>query len=673
MRVLGMSVLLLAVCAFVTSFVVVFADEPTPAEIIEFRVPPPPSVGVRKLDVGVEYGAPIGWPTVLKAKDGRVMMIGEGKMQFSSDNGLTWSEAVKTEPSVDMVIRMQSGKLGGFNGSTFYTSEDEGKTWVKQGVWDPAPMNGAWPYPNTLIQTKTGRLVLPMRWTSGAGHDGLYALGRSFGTLNGKLVPEEGHAHFPEPDNACIVYSDDEGKSWHKSEGGIMIWDKNGYGGMWPCDEPSIIEGRNGDVVLFARTTLGRLYTARSTASSYIDESGNQVSYVPGQRFDYPKPTILCNSYSPCAITRIAKTGDWLLVWNQVSGDEIRASYRRGRLSSAISQDDGKTWKFFRTIDTSVLPPAGYVAPDPIPQMARGLDYVGVLPDDYGSVSYPSVSVVDDTVYLTWDKGVVKPRPGDVYGRRMRALPLSWFYQEDAPLPPSTAKLLLQISAGDSKDTLNTWEIPSQFFEGRFYCKLSDLAVYLKSPVGRLGYDMFAPVEQVVSCLGWIATFDRSKIDDPQNPSMTMTCRQVFSTSKPIEIKATEPVAPKNSPIPKNAVRLMPQDALPDFYKTAVGSKKTVSFDLPFSPSMVKGAWMEMEADSIHQSKEATIILNGKTEIAVDASVLGAGPSHSGWLVIPAKALVKGKNTFEFTFTSNLDGITAGYTITNANLALELK
>ncbi len=673
MRVLNVAVLLLAVYALVAPFALASADEPTPAEIIEFRVPAPPSVGVRKLDVGVEYGAPIGWPTVLKAKDGRVMMIGEGKMRFSSDNGLTWSEPEKTEPSVEMVIRLQSGKLGGFNGSTFYTSEDEGKTWVKQGVWDAAPMNGSWPYPNTLIQARTGRLVVPMRWTSGAGHDGLYVLGRSFGTLNGKLVPEEGHAHYPEPDNGCIVYSDDEGKTWHKSEGGIMIWDKEGYGGMWPVDEPSIIETRSGDLVLFARTTLGRLYTAHSVTRSYVDESGNQVKYIPGQRFDYPRPTILCNSYSPCAITRIEKTGDWLLLWNQVSGDEVRASYRRGRLSSAISQDDGKTWKFFRTIDTSVLPPAGYVAPDPIPQMARGLDYVGILPEDYGSVSYPTVSVVDDTVYLTWDKGVVKPRPGDVYGRRMRALLLSWFYQEDAPLPASQAKLLLQVSAGDSKDTLNTWEIPSQFYDGRFYCKLSDLAVYLKSPVGRLGYDMFAPVEQVVSCLGWIATFDRSKINDPQNPSMTMTCRQVFSTSNPIEIRTAAPVAPKNSPVAKNAVRLSPVDALPDLFQVAVGTKKAMTFDLPFAAGMVKNAWLELNVDDIDEPKEAVISLNGKTAIAVDSSVVGEGAGHSGWLLVPAKALVKGKNTFEFTFASNLDGATQGYTILGATLALELK
>jgi hypothetical protein len=507
------------------------AQAPSVADIIEKRVPAPTSVGTRQLAVGKELAAPVPFPSVMKLRDGRLEMIGSGKASYSSDGGETWSTPEKLSVPVDYVIALQSGWVGGpvpekpassaavKQGSLyFYASGDEGKTWEKRGKISVSH-EGGWPYPKTMIQMRSGRLVLPVRYTGGAGHMGLYDASRSWGTLNGKLVPIEGHAHWPEPDIAFALYSDDEGNTWHRSEGGIMIWHQQGYGGMWPCDEPSIIETKQNELLLFCRTTLGRVYTSRSGHSEQVKSNGQVEHFAPGQRFDLPLPTPLASSYSPPTVARIPKTGDLLIVWNQVSGDEIRAGYRRGRLSSAISKDDGKTWEHFRTIDTAVLPPTGRVEPDAEPRMARGLDYVGVLPEDYGAVDYATFSSIDDTVFLYLSRTVVNRRAGDVVGARLRVLPVSWFYGEQ-PLPANGPKLVLRVPIASGHQE---HEIPARFYEDRFFCHSRDVSRYLKSPIGRIDRNMYAPVHQVVTMLGWTPSYDRTLLEDPTDPRLIVT------------------------------------------------------------------------------------------------------------------------------------------------------
>ena len=228
----------------------VAADQPSAADLLEYRVAAPPAVGVRKLGVGFEMNAPTAAPSVLKTKDGRFMMIGGGSARYSSDGGRTWTKPEKLSVGVGFVIRLNDGKLGGATGGVFYTSADEGKTWEKRGKIYTSNMPGS-PYgtgsASIFTQTRSGRLVHVLRFTSGAGHDGLYDRTMSWGTLNGQLTAVEGHAHWPEPDIGFAYYSDDEGKTWKKSEGGIMVWHQDGHGGMWPCDEPSIVTAGKDD------------------------------------------------------------------------------------------------------------------------------------------------------------------------------------------------------------------------------------------------------------------------------------------------------------------------------------------------------------------------------------------------------------------------------------------
>jgi hypothetical protein len=78
---------------------------------------------------------------------------------------------------------------------------------------------------------------------------------------------------------------------------------------------------------------------------------------------------------------------------------------------------------------------------------------------------------------------------------------------------------------------MNTYEIPATYYGDRFYCRLTDLSPHLKSPIGRLGVDMFAPLDQVITCLGWIPAYDRSKLGDPENPRMTVVCTHPHSVA----------------------------------------------------------------------------------------------------------------------------------------------
>ena len=139
-------------------------------------------------------------------------------------------------------------------------------------------------------------------------------------------------------DTTFVYYSDDEGETWQASRE-LVIWHKDGFGGIWPTDEPSLAELKDGRVLLFLRTTLGRVY--------------HTVSNDRGSTWHLPEPTELPASYTPARLRRIPGTGDLLAIWNQVSRDEIRQGYGRGRLTLAISADDGKTWKNFKTLHAS--------------------------------------------------------------------------------------------------------------------------------------------------------------------------------------------------------------------------------------------------------------------------------------------------------------------------------
>jgi len=69
----------LAVFAFFKLFVA-SPQATSVVDLIEKRVPAPPPAGTRRLTVGTELAAPVPFPSVTKLRDGRLMMIGSGKV-----------------------------------------------------------------------------------------------------------------------------------------------------------------------------------------------------------------------------------------------------------------------------------------------------------------------------------------------------------------------------------------------------------------------------------------------------------------------------------------------------------------------------------------------------------------------------------------------------------------
>ena len=496
-------------------------DETTAANLIEHRGGQLFEYsGARKVEAGIDMPFPVSSVNaILETLDGKLAIYGGGYVVYSEDGGRTWSEKAE-RPVVHWPFRMNDGKLGGCSYGKiweFLVSDDGCKTWETRGRINVGDVNGV-PYGRPFIQTKSGRILMPVRFTGGAAHEGIYAELRAWGTIKGEREPIEGHAHYPEPDITFVYFSDDGGHTWKRSEGGIMIWHKDGLGGMWPCDEPCIVERKDGDLLLFLRTSLGRVYTSHSGHAEWAElwgeDKGKKHTATPGYRWDLPVPTELAVSYSPCKVRRIPKTGDLLIVWNQVSGDEIRAGYRRGRLSSAISKDDGKTWQHFRTLDRVVLPPAGRVEPDPEPQMARAFKWVGVLPDDYGAVDYPEIGFWKDQVVLAWYRSVRNPKPGETQGLRLRVTPLAWFYSKEPPYEPPKPTPALFIKSGASVD-----KVESLYCDERFFVRMSDV---VKVTGDKIDADMFAPIHQVLTYLGYAPVYDDSRLTGPDTPCLTV-------------------------------------------------------------------------------------------------------------------------------------------------------
>ena len=301
------------------------------------------------------------------------------RLSRSVDGGRTWSDfapavdeqgaALRGGPNSTGLLRLQSGALAITYGRVKTTtgphddfgmfirlSRDEGQTWLPEvrinlpGVYAPS-------YHNAMIQLSSGRLVFPVRWILAGSHADRGARTHAWGRLGGQRFPVEGHAHRPEMDITFVYYSDDEGQTWQRSRDELMGWFNDGYDGVTPVDEPVAAELRDGRVLLFGRSTVGRIVQSTSR------DGGANWSTV--------EPTELPSSYSPSRLARVPGTDDLLVIWNQVSGDEIRRGYRRGRLSTAISKDDGRTWEHHRTLALSPgLADVAQVRPDPALRMS---------------------------------------------------------------------------------------------------------------------------------------------------------------------------------------------------------------------------------------------------------------------------------------------------------------
>ncbi len=341
----------------------------------------------------------------------------------SRDGGRTWSDAVYQEmPSGERIpiarnnahltmLTLKSGALAivyggpaarpGRDGTVlFRRSDDGGVTWSEATTVDSLFAVCRTQAARVL---STGRIVVPvMKWISpSTGGDS-----------------EEADKNLT---YSWVYYSDDEGKTWQRSLSELFISLDAGERGITHFEETVLEELPGGKLLMFGRTELGQIY------KTYSDDGGIA--------WKHPVPTGLASSYAPSTLIRIPKTGDLLLVWNQVSAKEILSGLHRHRLSTAISKDQGETWEHFRNLE-SLDNRVQIAAPTGVPNVIRMKNYGYRQPDPTQyphapgclRICYATVAFSDDEAAITYDFGSGVGALKNQHSTRIKILSLDWFY-----------------------------------------------------------------------------------------------------------------------------------------------------------------------------------------------------------------------------------------------------
>ena len=383
--------------------------------------------------------------SIIEAKDGSLMLIqGDGVFEsgqdaptrrISKDGGKTWSdpEPLKAEVGAGGVIRLQSGALAMYGGKSnavgavhFCTSQDDGATWTPPV--DICTYSDFRPMFHSMIQLESGRILLVGYWEglNATAPDAVRHTQTGWGLWRGLVLFMEGHRAV-EMGISIAYYSDDEGKTWSQCEGGLFGWfDErgvpNGDGGIIDVYEPTAAECKDGRVLMFMRSKVGRL------VQSY--------SLNGGQTWFSVLPTELSSSQAPPMLVQIPSTGDLLCVWNQVSCEEIRRGFQRGRLSAAISRDSGMTWGNFRTLELQQeqMEDVSRITPEfPIARRVVGRPGLGQLPDGFAMFTYPNVDIVGETVFIRYSRMWPRKREDASEAAAQAGLPKMWpEYEERA-------------------------------------------------------------------------------------------------------------------------------------------------------------------------------------------------------------------------------------------------
>lgn len=275
----------------------------------------------------------------------------------SDDEGQTWSEPVPMiEPNGGLnvmsvsLLRLASGKL-----AMFYCvkqswldcrphvriSSDEGATWTEPKLMLQAPgyfvMNN-----DRVIQTRTGRLIVPLAFHRARGSDPKSALSWDSRAITMWLL------------------SDDEGATWRESGTWWALPEPTRSG----LQEPGVVEREDGTLFSWSRTDHGEQWAFESTDS--------------GQNWTPPIPTELKSPNGPASIKRLPHSDKLLALFDDHSGRfPFPPGSKRTPYVAAISGDGGKTW-----------PHRGVVESDPD-----------------GAFHYTAIHFVGDSVLLAYSAG----------------------------------------------------------------------------------------------------------------------------------------------------------------------------------------------------------------------------------------------------------------------------
>ena len=305
-------------------------------------------------------------------RDGRILFAytrftgGEGDFARSdiaatesSDGGQTWSEPHIMIPNHGeqntmsvTFLRLHDGRIflsyctkDGMGGLPYGNcrpwavfSDDEGESWSEPiGI---TQVHGYYVQNNDrIIQLSQDnphaprRLIAPLAYHRISSYD-----------------PETDHM---EMESGLVMWrvSDDNGATWRESDSWWALPVVSGSG----LQEPGLIELRDGTISCWSRTDTGNQWGTTST-----DGGTTWASFEPLDDFVSP-----C---SPLSIKRVPDgfgeaSGQLLAVWNDHSdrwnlAEPTKESWGRTPHVTALSDDDGKTWRHHRLLEDD--PESGY-------------------------------------------------------------------------------------------------------------------------------------------------------------------------------------------------------------------------------------------------------------------------------------------------------------------------
>ena len=248
-------------------------------------------------------------------------------------------------------------------------SEDEASSWSDPVHVVPAEEAGYYILNNSrVIQLDDGRLLCPL-----AHHRGPADL-RTPGYW-------QNHASYAE----MVCYrSDDVGRTWHRGE--LAPRAIRSDGSEAKLQEPGVEVLADGRVLLWCRSDDRCQYTACSSDR--------------GHSFGRPEPSSIISPHrSPATIRRIPSTRDLLLVWNDHSDVADEHASRRSPITTAISRDEGRTWRHRRVLED----------------------------DPNGWYCYTALRFVDDAVLMSYCAGDRRESNG-LHETRVARVPIDWLY-----------------------------------------------------------------------------------------------------------------------------------------------------------------------------------------------------------------------------------------------------
>jgi hypothetical protein len=259
----------------------------------------------------------------------------------STDNGASWQEPIVEFELpgeayyANQVMQDRNGTLHcvfhifkpgplGYRGrhlDLWYTSMKKDGIWAKPNIINEGYVGSL----RGFIELKNGNFIIPMT--------------------------ESDTARANKPGDGMVDYglfqvmtlnSADLGKTWTRSSTTLKIPIESGWVTRYGAIEPHAIEFNDGRVWLLIRTNKGFLY------QSFSNDSGTN--------WFAPTPSSFISSDSPASTVRLAD-GSIILLWNSNQRYDDKRSYAAGGrevLHAAISKDNGRTWKGFREIMTTI-------------------------------------------------------------------------------------------------------------------------------------------------------------------------------------------------------------------------------------------------------------------------------------------------------------------------------